>query len=312
MSVEIQSNVLKNNSESNNSDSVQCVPRNALFCCPAPVCLNNSPKIVPITAHTNYTNHITAMEPQSLEAYPVSIPDLSNPVYHNSLNSQQKSVDDTIAAQIKSTAAPSSASTSASMSVANEKDQTISGETRPRTPIHINKSKSAQDIRLGVSLRRVTPPKASIAIKKPETPLMNVVLRKVEKKLLEPPKPEKLQNSPPPRKLTTIKAIKPKKTKALNNQNAIVKSKSTNDVVGKQKENINSHHHHHHHNGDATGSNSVKPIPPINLLKARRPPLEIHKIEGDKIIIIRRIPRSKRVQDHSAHVVPASLDQVTL
>lgn len=40
------------------------------------------------------------------------------------------------------------------------------------------------------------------------------------------------------------------------------------------------------------------PQPPpstVNLLKTQRPPLEIHKIEGDKIIIIRRVPRVQRL-----------------
>lgn len=44
---------------------------------------------------------------------------------------------------------------------------------------------------------------------------------------------------------------------------------------------------------------AAKPPPPINLLKTQRPPLEIHKIEGDKIIIIRRVPKSRRVANDS-------------
>lgn len=42
---------------------------------------------------------------------------------------------------------------------------------------------------------------------------------------------------------------------------------------------------------------AAKPPPPINLLAAQRPPLEIHKIEGDKIIIIRRVPKGHRICD---------------
>lgn len=62
--------------------------------------------------------------------------------------------------------------------------------------------------------------------------------------------------------------------------NDIAKSKSTNDVL-KTKEMLA----------------SAKPPPPINLLAAQRRPLEIHKIEGDRILIIRRVPKSRRVAD---------------
>lgn len=44
----------------------------------------------------------------------------------------------------------------------------------------IDKSQSAQDVRAyGVSLRRVTPPKCTVSVKKHDNPAMNVVLRKV-------------------------------------------------------------------------------------------------------------------------------------
>lgn len=88
----------------------------------------------------------------------------------------------------------------------------------PTNPI--NKSQSAQDVRLGVCLRRVTPPKCTVTVKKNETPLANVVLRKVEKKLLEPPKPIKHEKSPPPKKLPSdvtnagVAVLKAKKTKS--------------------------------------------------------------------------------------------------
>lgn len=106
----------------------------------------------------------------------------------------------------------------------------------------------------------------------------------VEKKLLEPPKPTKHEKSPPPKKLTSattnagVTVLKTKKTRnASNNQNLIAKSKTTIDVT-KIKE----------------STAQAKPPPPVNLLKTQRPPLEIHKIEGDKIIIIRRVPRAQR------------------
>lgn len=129
-------------------------------------------------------------------------------------------------------------------------------------------------------------------------------LFQVEKKLLEPPKPIKHEKSPPPKKLTSANAgvavIKTKKNRAaLNNQNLIAKSKSTNDVLKKEP--------------------LVKPPPPVNLLKTQRPPLEIHKIEGDKIIIIRRVPRAQRLvnncdlkQKSLASISATSINQVIM
>lgn len=255
----------------------KCAPRNVLFCCRSPNCLNNnSPQLVPPTESA-------AMEQaSSTTVHPVRVPDLSDPMFYTNLMAQ-----------------PMTDTTSVS-------DTTSTTKTMP-----INKSQSAQDVRHGVSLRRVTPPKCTVTVKKSEAPSMGVVLRKVEKKLLEPPKPAKHEKSPPPRKLTnaatalglstskasTSTAISASaKSKKSNNPSAncqsaaIAKSKSTNDVHGKPPK-------------DKVGSAAalttcasavdLKP-PPVNLLKAYRPPLEIHKIEGDKIIIIRRVPRSRR------------------
>lgn len=132
-------------------------------------------------------------------------------------------------------------------------------------------------------------------------------LLQVEKKLLEPPKPTKHEKSPPPKKLTSattnagVTVLKTKKTRAaLNNQNLVAKSKSTNDVL-KKKEPL------------------VKPPPPVNLLKTQRPPLEIHKIEGDKIIIIRRVPRAHRLVNNCdlkhrslSSISAASINQVIM
>lgn len=318
MSVELNSNVIKSSSETNsdkntegkNGEHISCVSRNALFCCPSPVCLTNTTKLEPVTDSTITTNYPNIMESQTIDKFPVMLPDLSNPIYNNGTQNliEKSNTEQTI--NNGTTTAYTSATESSANSVAPipkpvETSNNMHNSATAISNHHLNKSMSAQDIRLGVSLRRVTPPKISVAVKKPETPLMGVVLRKVEKKLLEPPKPEKLHNSPPPRKLTSIKAIKPKKTKALNNQNAIVKSKSTNDVASKQKENIS--------NGNVTGATAGKPLPTVNLLKSHRPPLEIHKIEGDKIIIIRRVPRSRRVQEpNCARSLPVSPDQVTI
>lgn len=258
----------------------KCAPRNVLFCCRSPICLNNnSPKLVPPTASTTaMEGHASPASPSTTTTvHPVRVPDLSDPMFYTNLMTHP---------------------TADSMPIASKS-------------IPIDKSQSAQDVRHGVSLRRVTPPKSTVTVKKCDAPIMNVVLRKVEKKLLEPPKPAKHEKSPPPRKLTNAAtaiglctsktstsiatasaSAKTKKSNTLSASQsaAIAKSKSTTDVHGKPpKDKIKSA-------APLTSCASaveLKP-PPVNLLKTHRPPLEIHKIEGDKIIIIRRVPRSRR------------------
>lgn len=294
-----------------NVNNGKCAPRNVLFCCRSPICVNNnnnSPKLVPPTANTAAMEQVPASSSPTI-VHPVRVPDLSDPMFYTNLMTQP--TNDTVLAASNS--------------------------------IPINKSQSAQDIRHGVSLRRVTPPKCTVSVKKSDAPLMGVVLRKVEKKLLEPPKPAKHEKSPPPRKLTnaattlglttskastSVASSASAKSKKANNSNksnnnnnnqsvAIAKSKSTNDVHGKPPmDKVNSA------TALTTCASAVdlkKPPPPVNLLKAHRPPLEIHKIEGDKIIIIRRVPRSRRgagqeppKSTRSLPSLPLPSDQVTI
>lgn len=136
----------------------------------------------------------------------------------------------------------------------------------------------------------------------------------VEKKLLlEPPKPTKHEKSPPPKKLTSAKTnagiavIKPKKSSRTTSstQSLIAKSKSTNDVPKKTDDELKV---------IASVTSKQQLPPPVNLLKTQRPPLEIHKIEGDKIIIIRRVPRAHRPAkcDLNKHKSLPSLSEATV
>lgn len=272
-----------------------CAPRNALFCCRSPVCFNNSPKLVPPVEMDQ-----SKAESGMRSVYPVTVPDLSDPQFYTNLMSQ-----------------PSRADGAGAAAEASASDD-------PSAVAPLNKSQSVQDIRHGVALRRVTPPKSTVTVKRSDAPLMNVVLRKVEKKLLEPPKPIKHERSPPPKKISstttglatsasTSALVEPspnskkKKSRAVacDKSAAIAKSKSTNDVIGKQKEKA----------GAAAATAVAKPPPPVNLLKVHRP-LEVHRIEGDKIIIIRRVPRSRRAPGdpkapHSMPTSPIGSSQVT-
>lgn len=138
-----------------------CAPRNALFCCRSPVCLNNSPKLVPVTTNA-------AMDSQHFDqakVFPVRVPDLSDAGFYTSLMSQptSKLCNDTQKMNVN----PLAMAADAGIPLQPKMNE-------------INKSQSAQDVRhYGVSLRRVTPPKCTVSVKKNENPMMNVVLRKV-------------------------------------------------------------------------------------------------------------------------------------
>lgn len=147
-----------------------CTPRNALFCCRSPVCLNNSPKLVPVSS--NAAMDAQYHEQQQSKVFPVRVPDLSDAGFYTSLMTQpcnHTPNNDSNSGATTSSSASSSSSTSKPAA------------DLPTAKMHeMNKSQSAQDIRTyGVSLRRVTPPKTTVAVKKSDNPMMNVILRKV-------------------------------------------------------------------------------------------------------------------------------------
>lgn len=303
-----------------------CVTRNALLCCRSPVtCLNNEPKLV----HSPPTK-ATMADQQQQQSGAIFIGTVGNHTHasnnNNNNNSHSNSNNNNNNGLKKSELSSPSPAADRRFEHSNEVTRsptTSSDETDssiPNTaPNSINKSKTMIDIRHGVTLRRVSPPKRPITVKQPDGPLRDVVLRKVEKKtLLEPPKTPRFEKSPPPRKLT-FNRNKPKhhaaalnKTNAKNAHNnhhhsnnnnnsaakpgskAIPKSKSTNDVALAAKQQQAA--------ADAAAKGKHKE-PQVNLLKTLRP-LEVHKIEGDKIIIIRRVPKSKRPKEALPALAP--------
>lgn len=151
-----------------------CTPRNALFCCRSPVCLNNSPKLVPVSSNT-------AMDSQYHEqskVFPVRVPDLSDAGFYTSLMTQPSA---NLCNHIQNNESNSATTAAAAATSASSKPVAdLHGVHSMPKMNEINKSQSAQDVRTyGVSLRRVTPPKSTIAVKKSDNPMMNVVLRKV-------------------------------------------------------------------------------------------------------------------------------------
>lgn len=133
-----------------------CVPRNVLFCCRSPICLNNSPQLVPVLNASMDLQH-----QNQKKIFPVCVPDLSDDGPYSTLMSQRIISDNAKENNLDSTS-------------------NLPKSSQSHKSHQINKSQSAQDIRhYGVSLRRVTPQKCTVSVKKNETPLMNVVLRKV-------------------------------------------------------------------------------------------------------------------------------------
>lgn len=157
-----------------------CTPRNALFCCRSPVCLNNSPKLVPVSSNAA----MDAQYHEQSKVFPVRVPDLSDAGFYTSLMTQPSAnlcnhiqSNESNSATTATTAANAAAATSSSSKpVAAD----LHGVQSMLKMNEIDKSQSAQDMRTyGVSLRRVTPPKSTVAVKKSDNPMMNVVLRKV-------------------------------------------------------------------------------------------------------------------------------------
>lgn len=227
-----------------------CTPRNALFCCHTPICLTTSPKLLPIDYELS----------RQLNSVPVRIPDLSklgtidvtNGVSNHSQQQQQ---------QQSKTSAPSTPVTP----VDNQ------SPPQPKTP----KKALSPEVRHGVVLRRVSPLRKTIGLKKPDPPMMGVVLRKVDKNTLAPPKPRPSERSPPPKKALAKSAPKSATSSSATKTITATANKPAIQVTPAPP----------------------KPPPPVNLLK-NRPPLEIHRIEGDKIIIIRKIPRARPPGEH--------------
>lgn len=150
-----------------------CTPRNALFCCRSPVCLNNSPKLVPVSS--NAAMDAQYHEQQQSKVFPVRVPDLSDAGFYTSLMTQPCNH---IPNNDSNSTMGGATGTTASLSSSSASKPTA--DLTSAKMLEINKSQSAQDVRTyGVSLRRVTPPKTTVAVKKSDNPMMNVVLRKV-------------------------------------------------------------------------------------------------------------------------------------
>ncbi|XP_067618812.1 probable serine/threonine-protein kinase dyrk2 isoform X5 [Eurosta solidaginis] len=168
--------------------------------------------------------------------------------------------------------------------------------------VHRTKTPPPVGVNLGVNLKKVSPPKSHFGIKKNDAPMLGVVLRRVEKKtvqqksILDDDKPlyhfsivrsEKKDSKP----AATAPKPKPKSSMGLQ------KSATTAAVTPKSNP-----------GGILTGPQAgvkrpVQPViaqrPPQNQRPQLGVPITIQKIEGDKIIIIKKfiIPKNGKIPE---------------
>lgn len=290
---------------SNDSIVSNCTPRNVLFCCSSPICLNTStiPKIVPV-------DYKQTMDETAL--LPSSIIDISEA--YNDMNCNHQKGEDV----------PTEAQTIYPISVPNLNDigmtstnGIIINENLEAAKIQKHKT-PPPDVKIGgVVLKRIGPPKTTVQIKKNEGPMLGVVLRKVEKKfvpqksILDDDKPlyhisivrstdnnSKSSGSKQMGSSNTTKTVtksftattaslaeqaRKNKEKAENNALPLTnKQSSTANASSAANVNKQKAPHSHHHQPKS------------------RAPITIQKIEGDKIIIIKKIPVPKngKIPDH--------------
>lgn len=125
-----------------------------------------------------------------------------------------------------------------------------------------------QETRLGIVLRRVSPKRRDLIPKKINDPTEGVVLRRADRNGLLPPSLRR-PRSPPPKRKPYVKPKAPTPPPPPPPKEPTPPPPSPPPPMIPEK-----------------------PAKPVNLL-LNRPPVEVLRIEGDKIIIIRRIPKKK-------------------
>lgn len=330
-----------------NSKPTNCGPRNALFCCSTPVCLNlsNTPTILPplqqqrmdinncnVANNNNNCNsskietNVKPVEhpqlasttaptasaaPSAAAVIPVLVPDITkinlttntNGIVVNNCNNDMKpqyvriiDANDTLALS-KSATAPNLTNANANGNdncASNDENKPLPRSRRLRTPPQLGG-------KLGVTLKRVSPPKTHIQVKKPMENMLGVVLRRVEKKSLVQQK-SILDDDKPLYHLSIVRSggsdkskepAKPKgpplKPGAAAVAAAVAAAKAKQEANAAAGINTNPRN-------NALISAKPQPLPQLNQAQPRQ--VTIQKIEGDKIIIIKKmiIPKSCKIQ----------------
>lgn len=185
--------------------------------------------------------------------------------------------------------------------------------------VHRTKTPPPVGVKLGVNLKKVTPPRTQITVKKNEGPMLGVVLRKVEKKpvpqksILEDDKPlyhisivrsDGKEHKPSEHQHHSTSKPKPKPVPLQKSATIAAKPNPGGILTGPQ----------------TSTTKATYPVPQVPG-KPQRPvpgvPITIQKIEGDKIIIIKKyiVPKNSKLPEHLVKVgvrilCPCSLSSV--
>ncbi|XP_065372157.1 probable dual specificity protein kinase madd-3 isoform X6 [Calliphora vicina] len=177
-------------------------------------------------------------------------------------------------------------------------DNTINREIPTGKQVHRTKTPPAVGVNLGVNLKKVEPPRTHITVKKNEGPMLGVVLRKVEKKQV--PQKSILDDDKPLYHLSIVRSDGKDYKPSEHNTTSKPKPKpvplqKSATIAAKPNP-----------GGILTGPQTPRvphPVPQVPA-KPQRPmpgvPITIQKIEGDKIIIIKKyiVPKNSKLPEH--------------
>lgn len=220
-------------------------PKNVLFSCALPICATHALTILPPDTA------IPAVGPQN----PVRVPNLR---YLGMIDARKTTIE--YRTEEEPPTPPDDDDQPSPHPLPPPQPPIQPPPTPPPTP---------QETRLGIVLRRVSPKKRELVIKKISDPTEGVVLRRADRNGLLPPSLRR-PRSPPPKRRPYVKP-KPPTPPPPPPPKEPTPLPPPPPSPPKVPE---------------------KPAKPVNLL-LNRPPVEMLRIEGDKIIIIRRIPRRK-------------------
>ncbi|XP_073816857.1 CDC like kinase darkener of apricot isoform X30 [Musca autumnalis] len=179
--------------------------------------------------------------------------------------------------------------------------ETLRREIPTGKMVHRTKTPPPVGVSLGVSLKKVTPPRTHITVKKNEGPMLGVVLRKVERKtepqksILDDDKPlyhlsivrsDGKEHKPSSSSSSSSSKPKPKPVPLQKSATIASKPNPGGILTGPQGPRTTAVHH-----PPAQPAKPARPMPGV--------PITIQKIEGDKIIIIKKfiVPKNSKIPE---------------
>lgn len=187
-------------------------------------------------------------------------------------------------------------------------ETTVANAITSNKRVHRTKTPPPVGVKLGVNLKRVTPPRTHITVKKNEGPMLGVVLRKVEKKtqpqksILDDDKPlyhisivrsdNKPHHPAPPKPKPKPAPVPLQKTSTVATMQGVASAKPGATSAAVSKTFI------------GPGGKQMTAAQYAASLRQPGVPITIQKIEGDKIIIIKKIqiPKNSKIPEQYRQV----------